>query len=230
MFVKICGTTNESDALFAVAMGADAIGFIFAPSPRQVAPALVRDIVRRIPPEILTVGVFRDEASQRVVEITNQVGLSAVQLHGHESPAEARWVRERVPFLIKAFAADDHLLDKVYEYDAADALLIDAAQPGSGETFDWAATPYLPSDRRIIIAGGLTPHNVASAIEHFEPWGVDVVTGVEASPGHKDGRAVFHFLRQAKHYDAPAFEGDDLLMPFDYELEDDIDYAELSEL
>ena len=89
VFVKICGITSEEDALLAVAMGADAVGFIFAPSPRQIAPTQARDIVRRLPPEVLTVGVFRDEAPQRVVEIVNTAGLPAAQLHGHETPAEA---------------------------------------------------------------------------------------------------------------------------------------------
>jgi phosphoribosylanthranilate isomerase len=86
MFVKICGTTTEEDALLAVAMGADAVGFVFAPSPRQVSAHAVGDIVKRLPPEILTVGVFRDEAPQRVVEVVNGTGLKGAQLHGHETP------------------------------------------------------------------------------------------------------------------------------------------------
>ena len=88
MFVKICGITNEEDALLAVAMGTDAVGFVFAASPRQVAPTTARDIARRLPREILTVGVFRDESPQRVVEIVNANGLKGAQLHGHESPSE----------------------------------------------------------------------------------------------------------------------------------------------
>ena len=89
MFVKICGTTTEEDALLAVAMGADAVGFIFAPSPRQVSPGRVRDIVRRLPPEVLTVGVFRDELPERVVEVVNSSGLRGAQLHGRETPEHA---------------------------------------------------------------------------------------------------------------------------------------------
>src|SRR5215213_1442618 len=99
MFVKICGTTSEEDALLAVAMGADAIGFVFAPSPRQVRPNLVADIIKRLPPQVMTVGVFRDEFPERVVEIVNSIGLRAAQLHGHESAEQASWIRERVPFL-----------------------------------------------------------------------------------------------------------------------------------
>ena len=105
MFVKICGTTTEEDALLAVAMGADAVGFIFAPSPRQVSPARVRDIVRRLPPEVLTVGVFRNELPERVVEIVNSAGLNGAQLHGRETPEQAQFVKERVPVLFQAFVA-----------------------------------------------------------------------------------------------------------------------------
>lgn len=225
MFVKICGMTNESDALFAVAMGADAVGFVFAPSPRQVAPAIVRDIVRRLPAEIMTVGVFRDEASQRVVEITNTCGLSAVQLHGHEAPAEVRWVRERVGFVIKAFSVGDYGFEKIPEYDAADAVLIDSAQPGSGQAFDWAVLEGLSTalGKRLILAGGLTADNVSAAIERVNPWGVDVVSGVESSPGHKDARRVFRFVESAKSHEGPEFEGDEYLMPFEYEFVDTLD-------
>ena len=104
MFVKVCGTTSEEDALLAVAMDADAIGFIFAPSPRQISPAVVTDIVKRLPPEIITIGVFRDESPARVVEIVNRVGLRGAQLHGRETPEQERWVRHRIPVLIQAFA------------------------------------------------------------------------------------------------------------------------------
>src|SRR5262245_6889107 len=107
MFVKICGVTSEEDALLAVAMGADAVGFIFAPSTRQVAAGHVRDIVRRLPPDVLTVGVFRDESAKRVVEICNTVGLRAAQLSGHETVEQTKTVRSNVPFVIKAFAAGD---------------------------------------------------------------------------------------------------------------------------
>jgi phosphoribosylanthranilate isomerase len=105
MFVKVCGITNEDDALFAVAMGADALGFVFAPSPRQVAPQQVFDITRRLPPEILTVGVFRDEHPSRVIKLVHQAGVKAAQLHGNETPAEAIEVAANVRWMIKAFAA-----------------------------------------------------------------------------------------------------------------------------
>ena len=96
MFVKICGITNEDDALFAVAMGADAVGFIFAPSPWQIAPQQAYDITRRLPPEILTVGVFRDELPGRVVEIAHRAGVKAVQLHGRETPEQTAAVLDQI--------------------------------------------------------------------------------------------------------------------------------------
>jgi phosphoribosylanthranilate isomerase len=200
VFVKICGITNESDALLAVAMGADALGFVFAPSPRQIAPTIARDIARRLPPEIITVGLFRDESPKRVVEVVNSMGLRGAQLHGHESPAEAKWVADRVPFTIKAFGAGDHLLDKVDQY-TVDALLIDSPNPGSGQVFDWSLAERMPVGQRIILAGGLTLENVGDAIEAVRPWGVDVSTGVESSPGKKDALKVRYFINNAKAYE-----------------------------
>jgi len=196
MFVKVCGTTSEEDALLAVAMGADAVGFVFAPSPRQVSAGLVRDIVKRLPREVVTVGVFRDEAPERVVEIVNRAGLRAAQLHGHETAEQAQFVRDRVPLLIQAFPAGDPAVARAHEY-RADAILLDAATPGSGAVFDWDLAQG-PAGVRLILAGGLTPDNVAAAIGQVHPWGVDVVTGVEASPGRKDPVKVRAFVAAAK--------------------------------
>jgi len=186
VFVKICGLTSEEDALFAVAMGADAVGFMFAAgSSRLIAVNQARDIARRLPPEVMTVGVFRDEAPQRVVEMVNTAGLHAVQLHGHETPAEGEWIRKRVQFLIQAFSAGDRMLDRVSEYTAADAIMIDSGG-GTGQVFDWVLAERLPLDRRVILAGGLTPENVGEAIARVRPFAVDVASGTELSPGVKD--------------------------------------------
>ena len=199
VFVKICGITNEEDGLLAVAMGADAVGFVFAPgSSRQIAVAQARDIARRLPPEVTTVGVFRDEAPQRVVEMVHAAGLHGVQLHGHETPAEGKWVRQRVQFLIQAFSAGDRMLERIDEYTAADAVLIDSSSPGSGQVFDWVLAEGLPLHRRVILAGGLDAENVAEAIHRIHPWGVDVSTGVEKSAGRKDATKVMRFINQAK--------------------------------
>jgi phosphoribosylanthranilate isomerase len=200
VFVKICGITSESDGLMAAAMGADAVGFVFAPSPRQIAPTLARDIARLLPPEVLTVGVFRDETPQRVVELVNQAGLRGVQLHGRESSAEVAWVHKRVPFVVKAVAAGDRQLDRADELDV-DALLVDSERPGSGEVFDWSLAEQLGVGQRVVLAGGLTPDNVAEAIARVRPWGVDVSTGVERSPGRKDVGLVRRFINAATSFD-----------------------------
>lgn len=216
MFVKICGTTNEEDALLAVAMGADAVGFIFAPSTRQVAPAVVRDILRRLPPEILTVGVFRDEAPERVVEIVNTTGLRAAQLHGHESPSDTTYVKARVPVVLKAFGAGDPMVASAHDH-GADVVMIDSASPGSGEVFDWSLAEDVPARLRLMLAGGLHVGNVAAAIDRVHPWGVDVATGVESSPGHKDPRLLRAFVNAAKAAAPPGYEAEaDGPLPYDW--------------
>lgn len=197
MFVKICGITTEEDALLAVAMGADALGFVFAPSKRQVAAGHVRDIVKRLPPEVVTVGVFRNESPQRVVDIIHNVGLSGAQLHGHESPSDAHFVRARTGLLIRAFAAGSPDLDHADDWKA-DIVLVDSPSPGSGQVFDWSLAEGAPVGRRTMLAGGLTPENVGSAIAQVRPWGVDVSSGVESGPGRKDPRLVRTFIAAAK--------------------------------
>lgn len=199
MFVKICGITNEDDALFAAAMGADAIGFVFAPSSRQVSAGTAREIVRRLPEEVLTVGVFRDQSVQQVIHIAQEARLTAVQLHGHETPEQADEIRPYVSALIMAFAAGDPMLARVDEF-GADAILIDSHSPGSGKAFDWSLAEGAPSNRRLILAGGLTPENVAVGIREVKPWGVDVSTGVELSgnASRKDPLKVKTFIARAK--------------------------------
>lgn len=217
--MKICGMTSEADALLAVAMGADAVGFVFAPSRRQVTPDAVRDIARRLPPEVLTVGVFRDEAPQRVVEIVNGAGLRAAQLHGHETPEQARWVRRRVPFVIQAFRGGDRALARASDY-GVDAVLVDSASPGSGEVWDWSLAEGAPSGHRVILAGGLDPDNVAGAVARVRPWGVDVATGVESSPGRKDAVKVRAFVQAAKAAEPPAYRSGEE-PPYDW-MEDEL--------
>lgn len=196
IFVKICGVTTEADALLAVGMGASAVGFVFAPSPRQMAVTPVADIVKRLPHETMTVGVFRDEAPARVVEIANQIGLRAVQLHGMESAEETSWIAQRVGLTIKAFPAGHRRIDHFSEY-GAQLLMIDGANPGSGELFDWRLAEGVVDPRRLIVSGGLSPENVGAAIVHLQPWGVDVCSGVEASPGVKDPRKLREFIAAA---------------------------------
>ena len=193
MFVKICGITTEEDALLSVALGADAVGFVFAPSPRQVAAQKVYDITRRLPPEILTVGVFRDEHPSRVVELVDRSGVKAAQLHGHETPDQVAEVMRSVRTVIKAVSAGTVDAARANMFHT-DLILVDAPAPGSGKVFDWSLLGDVPVGPRVILAGGLTPENVADGIRAARPWGVDVSSGVEASPGHKDPVKLRRFI------------------------------------
>ncbi len=197
MFVKVCGITNEDDALLAVAMGADAIGLVFAPSRRQVGVEQARDIVRRLPTDAVAIGVFVDERPERVVEICNRVGLRGAQLHGREPVSEVRYVRERVRFVIQAYKSSDQDLSLAAN-SPADIVLVDGPLPGSGRVFDWSLTDRLPSGLRLLLAGGLNHQNVAEAIATVRPWGVDVSTGVERSAGQKDPTKLRLFVEAAK--------------------------------
>ncbi len=217
MFIKFCGIRREEDAPLATALGADAVGFVFAPSARQIAPQVARDIARQLPGDILTVGVFRDESAERVVEIVNGAGLRAAQLHGHESPAECRFVAERVPITIKAIPAGSPDLERFDDF-GADLLMLDSPIPGSGEVFDWSLAEGAPGNRPMLLAGGLDPGNVASAIERVAPYGVDVSSGVESRPGRKDPRLVRLFIEAARGAKpaSGAYEGS-RRPPFDWE-------------
>ena len=217
LFVKICGITNEDDAMLAFGLGADAVGFVFAPSTRQVTPGTVRDITRRLHPDILTVGVFRDQSPQFVIDTVQAAGLQAAQLHGHETPHDAAEIRPYVQALIVGFAAGDPGLRHVDAY-GADAVLLDSPAPGSGQVFDWSLADGAPSGRRIILAGGLTPENVGDGIAKVNPWGVDVSSGVEVVgvPGRKDPRKVQAFIRNARAAAPVRQSGPGGVAPFDW--------------
>lgn len=217
MFVKICGITCEEDGLLAVAMDADAVGFIFAPSPRQIAPVVARDIVRRLPSDIITVGVFRDEAPERVVEIVHATGLRAAQLHGHESPEATQYVAERVPLVIKALTAGSPQVARAADY-GAEVVMLDGAVPGSGQPWDLALAGEVPEGQKVLLAGGLRPETVAAAVEAVHPWGVDAASGVEragGAPGRKDPRKVRTFVANARAA-APAWEPEADETPYDW--------------
>lgn len=203
VFVKICGITSEADALLAVAMGADAVGFIFAAgSTRQIAPSRAGDIAKRLPPEVLTVGVFRNHAPKKVVEIVNRQGLGAAQLHGEEDTEATAYVQERVPRTMKAFVAGSDRLTRAREW-GTDPILVDAATPGSGESYDYRLARLAPVGLHVVLAGGLHPDNVADAILMARPWGVDVASGVESEPGKKDPKLVASFVHNAKAVELP---------------------------
>ncbi len=210
MWVKICGTTNLEDALLAVDAGADAVGFVLGPSKRRVTPEQVASITRALPTRIEKVGVIINETAVRVAEIVRTAGLTAVQLQGDETPELTRELRSlNLRMLVKtvqAIDSTDTLATRIAPYRAhVDAILLDSGSPaergGTGKRFAWKeASARLDNvEARIIVAGGLNPDNVAEAIATLDPWGVDVVTGVEREPGKKDPDKVRAFVAAARN-------------------------------
>ena len=198
--IKICGITNPEDARLAAELGADALGFIFHPaSPRRVGPEAAREIIRQLPPLVLSVGVFVDEEAALVRELAARVGLDWVQLHGRESPEYCRSLGRRVLKGFRIEAASS--LEALAEYrGAVQAFLLDTYKAGeaggTGETFDWQLARRAQDLGAIVLAGGLTPANVARAIEVARPQAVDVASGVEAAPGKKDPEKLRAFFEQ----------------------------------
>ena len=194
--IKICGMTQFKDALFAIEQGADAVGFIFyKKSPRSTTMKTVRDIILKLPPLAGTVGVFVDETVERVNKVADYCGLDMVQLHGDESPAFCRKIHRRV---IKAFRVKDfQSIKKLRKYSVSGFLLdtfSDNLHGGTGKTFDWNLVLPAKKIGPVILAGGLTPSNIRQAVSQARPYGVDVCSGVEKSPGVKDPEKVRAFL------------------------------------
>lgn len=198
--VKICGITNLEDALLAVEAGADALGFVFfRESPRHIFPEQAAGIIKNLPPFVQTVGLFVNEEPGTVNATADQCGLDLVQLHGDETPEFCRGVKRRV---IKAFRVKDLTsLEEMKNYHVAGCLL-DAWSPsaygGTGKTFNWEIAATAAASGDIILAGGLTPENVAEAIQIVRPYAVDVSSGVESSPGKKDGDLIRRFFQRIK--------------------------------
>jgi len=197
--IKICGITNLEDALLAADLGANALGFIFyAKSPRCVAPEAAREIIRQLPPFVLSVGVFVDEEAAVVRDLAARVGLDWVQLHGAETPEYCRSLGRRV---LKGFRIqDEESLKELKEYQGAvQAFLLDTYKKGqtggTGATFDWDLARQARDYGPIVLAGGLTPANVVQAIKTAQPQAVDVASGVEAAPGKKDPKKLRAFFR-----------------------------------
>jgi phosphoribosylanthranilate isomerase len=197
MLIKICGITRVADAAAAVEAGADAVGFVFwERSPRYVDPEFARRIVATLPPFVTPVGVFVNQAPGHVNDVARRVQLGAVQLHGDEAPVVAQAIEGPV---IKSVAAD--AADALAWPDAV-LLLVDAADPerrgGTGELADWAQAAAIAARRRVLLAGGLTPENVEEAVARVRPFGVDVSSGVEQSPGVKDPVKIQAFVTAAR--------------------------------
>ena len=194
--IKICGTTNLDDALIAVEAGADALGFIFVPNtPRYLPPDEAAKIIEELPPFITTVGLFVNAEQKEIDTIANNCSLDAIQLHGEEPPELCVTLNRRV---VKAFRVkDESSLSRLHDYHVRAYLLdtyVKGTMGGTGKVFDWNLAVKAKQYGRIISAGGLNPHNIASAILRVRPYGVDVSSGVEASPGRKDPAKVKAFI------------------------------------
>jgi len=203
--VKICGITNLDDARAAIAAGADALGFVFVPgTPRYISPDLAGEIVRELPPFIARVGLFVDAETRTVAEVLVRSGMDTLQFHGEETPDFVRQFRRAVK-VMKAFRVrGEETLMRLPAYaDAVDAVLLDAyvagAHGGTGAQFDWnLAVRARDLGKPLVLAGGLTPTNVAEAVRTVRPYGVDVSSGVESAPGQKDPEKLAAFVRAAK--------------------------------
>ena len=199
--VKICGITNLDDALAAVKHGADALGFVFYPkSPRSVDPETAKSIVKSLPPFITAVGVFVDEAPQKIEEIISYAGLDVIQLHGSEPPEHCN-LHKKVIKAIRVKELSD--LEILEGYKTASAFLLDTYSSesfgGTGQTFNWEIAVEAKKYGSIILAGGLTPDNIEQSIKVVTPYGVDVSSGVEGPmKGKKDHTKVKHFIDHAK--------------------------------
>jgi phosphoribosylanthranilate isomerase len=200
--VKICGITNAGDARVAAEAGADAVGFIFAESPRQVGVEEARGISIALPENIIRVGVFVDEEPAEVLRIAREIGLDLAQLHGDEPPETVTALREAGVKVMKALQVKDATsLVALDEYEA-DLFLLDAysarVRGGTGERFDWGVAKSLKGRDNIVVSGGLGPENVHEAVEFFEPFGVDASSSLEDGPGRKNGELVRRFVLAAK--------------------------------
>jgi phosphoribosylanthranilate isomerase len=217
LWIKICGNTSLEDALLAVEAGADAVGFVFAPSPRRVTAAEAAAIVRHLPATVEKIGVFVDASLDEIYSIVRACGLTGVQLHFEAKPELPAKLRKllgpqlRILRVVHFDAEATMLLKKQIAEHAMnphiDAVMVDSqtttAVGGTGATFDWKIArktlfPSTKTRKRLIAAGGLSPENVAEAIATLRPWGVDVVSGVESAPGKKDPDKVREFVAKSR--------------------------------
>jgi phosphoribosylanthranilate isomerase len=201
MLVKICGITRAEDAAAAVECGAGALGFVFwTGSPRCIDPYRARAIVATLPPLVTSVGVFVNQPGDYVTSVASLVRLGAVQLHGDETVGYAAGMATPV---IKAVTVAD---PQCSDWPAHTLLLLDVHDPekrgGTGRTVDWTAAAGIAAQRKMLLAGGLTPENVADAVARVRPFGIDVSSGVERSPGVKDHQRL-RALFEALHDNSP---------------------------
>lgn len=197
MFVKVCGLSTPESVQTAAATGADAVGFVLTSSPREVSPERARELLSHVPDGVHAVGVFRHEPVADAVATTRAAGLEWVQLHGSRTPEDVKAVHDAGMRLIRAVTMG--AASEEFEDWGEELLLIDAAVPGSGESWDYASVRSKGlGSRQWLLAGGLGPANVATAAAEAGAWGVDVSSGVESSRGVKDLALVRAFVVAAK--------------------------------
>ena len=205
--IKICGITNLDDALAAIAAGADALGFNFyKPSPRYITPQSAREMVDRLPASILAVGVFvNEETPESVRNIASEAGVAALQLHGDESPAYCRELADR--FVIKTLAVSTNFDNRMVHAYETQAVMLDtkdnALRGGTGRRFDWSIAQQVTKQvnqlgKKLFLAGGLSPENIAEAIETVRPYAVDACSALENKPGIKDHTRLRAFVHAAR--------------------------------
>lgn len=198
--VKICGITEPEDAALATECGADAVGLVFAPSPRQVTTAQAAEVLKAVGPFVTAVALFVDAEADFMRRVCGELRIATVQLHGRETPETVRALRPlKVIKALRVGSADDLVGMERYQ---ADGYLLDARVPGNvggtGKTFDWTLAVEPARRLPVILAGGLTPDNVTEAVRRVRPYGVDVSSGVESSPGRKDPHKVRDFVANAR--------------------------------
>jgi phosphoribosylanthranilate isomerase len=202
-WIKFCGTTSLGDALASVEAGADALGFIFAPSKRHISPKKAQEIIRELPAGVERIGVFLDDSAEQIRKTVLEADITGIQLHGGKMATEIYGIlpqgrRNFVRIISTVLVRDgfaESLDQRIAVPEGLSAWLLDSGA-GSGKTFDWVAARAQLGDRRgrFIIAGGLNPENVGEAMRIFSPWGVDVVSGIEREPGRKDPEKLKAFV------------------------------------
>jgi phosphoribosylanthranilate isomerase len=225
MWVKICGNTNLEDAALAAELGADAVGFVFAESPRRVTAAQVAAITPHLPKSVERVGVFHSHHADEIAQIAADAGLTAVQLHGGLDEAllerlAAKFagsvqIIQTLHWTIDAAGSSATVLagqiDRIAVLGISDRVLIDSkvgsAGGGTGVAYDWSEAQSVfasaPAGMHLVVAGGLKPENVARAVSQLSPWGVDVCSGVEVSPGRKSAEKLAQFIENARGIQTP---------------------------
>ena len=201
--VKVCGITNLEDAWTAIEAGTDALGFVFVPNtPRYIEPDDANAIMRQIPPLVTTIGLFVNAGSTQIRDVATNCRLDAIQLHGNESPELCHSLNLKI---IKAFRITESEPLNILSKFQVDAYLLDTYVKGklggTGKTFDWNLAYRAKKYGQIILAGGLNPSNVSTAINQVKPYAVDVSSGVEAEPGRKDPKKVRDFIRTVRETD-----------------------------